>query len=273
MVWAVTGSAALATHLDYYSFRCKSQELNEIDIVYGEDANPREISDRFNRYKHIDISFMPNDLISMLLEGRSGEVPSLNNLYTLKLSHVFWNIHHDKTIADIIFMSRNGAKVNKPLFYKLKEHWKTVHGGKEFLSLDRSKEEFFDDYVPKVIDHDQIHVWVAKYENSPLYERCLKDGEEVLLDWNKFSTLSHEDKIHMMREEIMTIGIERWGIPKMFDIPSGVCYSRAARLVLTNLMKGRFANFIAFNLDEILNYRMTDEYFKVKKLFYEVEGL
>lgn len=266
MVYAITGSVAISSYLPDF----RSSKIEEIDIL-SSDNNAQPIINVFkNKYSRVDLGFMDFAIIDELLDDRK-EVPPLDNLYTLKLSHVFWPIHHDKTIRDIIFMSRAGCKVNKDLFYKLKNHWNKVHGGKDFLSLNRNKRDFFDDYVKKEVDHDLIHEWVAKYD-KPLYTNCLKDNEEVLLDWSKFKNLNHKDRIHMIREEVMAIGIERFGIPKMFDIPSGVCYNKALRIVITRLMKNKFADFIAFNLDEVASYKMTKEYLFAKERFLDVKN-
>lgn len=265
--FCIIGSVAVQFHLPLFR---RGRKPEDLDVFISEKSPNRPRAKMFSEYDRVEYHLMDRGIIKLMLEGSDGPFPTLNNLYTLKLSHVFWNINLEKTINDIIFLSRSGAVVNKKLFYKLKSHWKEVHGGKEFLSLNKSKDDFFDDAVEKVVEHDLIHEWVAKYER-PLYTRCLKDGEDVLLDWDKFSELELNDRIHMIREETMVIAIERFAIKKSFDIPSGICYSAALKIVITRLMKGRFANFIAFNLDSISRYRMTEEYLFCKNKILENE--
>ena len=261
-MYAIIGSYAICKYIP--SFR--KGEIKDIDAVYSKQSEVKNIEAEFPEMAY-DLNQMPLNLIDSIMENSiENNIPTLNNLYTLKLSHVFWPIHHQKTIRDIIFLQRNGCEVNLELFDSLKKYWKDVHGGKDFLTLNKNKDDFFDDFVKKKVDHDLIHEWVSRY-SKPLYTMCLKDGQEVLLSWDKFNKLSHEDRVHMIREEIMTIGIERFAIPKEFDIPSGICYIKALRLVITNLMKGRFANFIAFNLSEIADYKMTKEYFIARDKF------
>lgn len=230
---------------------------NDLDVMYYGDR-PNLTSDRRIEYHEEEPL-----LIEALLNGSSNNIANRDTIYTLKLSHVFWPINHDKTIADIIKLSREDCQIDHTLFYFLKSYWTAKHGNKDFLSLKRSANDFFNDYVTKVVDHDLLHEWVAK--DTPLYKRCLKDGEEVLIDQKKFSDLTFEDQLHMIREEIMVIALERFAIPKKFDIPSGLCYYRSAKLTITNLLKNRFADFMAFNLDKIICYDMRKEFNVVKE--------
>ena len=233
-----------------------------VDLDVWKTANCDVLN--FMTDRRVEQHVIPDKIMHMLKENSENSYISLDDFYTLKLSHCFWKINLDKTIYDIIKLSRLGCCVNIKLFKALKKHWKKEHGDKSFLSLNKNKEDFFDDAVKKIVDHDTLHEWVAKYD-KPIYERCLKDGEQVLLDYNKFEEMTHDDKIHMIREEIMVIGIERFAIHKGLDMPSGLCYYKAFKIVLTRLMKNKFADFIAFNMDEIINYKMIKEYRKVKE--------
>ena len=256
--YLIIGSSAAKHHL-----KDGWREPKDFDIFKTESCGDLT----FLTDKRIEFSIIPDYPMNLLSEGSQNNYISLNNLYTLKLSHCFWPLNLDKTINDIIALSRLGCTINEQLFYVMKQHWSKIHGDKSFLSLNKNKDAFFDDAVKKVVEHDTLHEWVAKYD-EPLYKKCLKDYNEVLLDYGKFSALPHEDKIHMIREEIMVIGIERFAIHKGLDMPSGLCYNRASKIVLTRLMKNKFADFMAFNLDEILSYKMTKEYNVVKEKFY-----
>lgn len=255
MKYLIIGSAAAR-----YWLKDDWREPKDFDIFKTESSGPLT----FLTPLRIEQSVIPDDLMDLLSAGSENNYISLNNLYTLKLSHCFWPVNLDKTINDIIGLSRMGCVVNMLLFIKLKKYWKGIHGDKSFLSLNKNKKDFFDDAVKKIVEHDTLHEWVAKYD-EPLYKRCLKDDNEVLLDYNKFNKMPHEDKVHMIREEIMVIGIERFAIHKGLDMPSGLCYGRASKIVLIRLMKNKFANFMALNLDEILSYKMTKEYKRVKE--------
>ena len=247
------------------SFASNLREPNDLDVMYYGDKP--DISSNLR----IEFHEEPAEIVEALLENAKDDTADLDTIYTLKLSHVFWPVNHEKTIHDIIMLSRQGCKINYLLFYKLKKYWTKVHGDKSFLSLKKNKDDFFNDYVKKVVDHDLIHTWVAKYD-EPLYKKCLADGETVLTDWTKFQSLPHEDRVHMIREEIMTIGIERFGILNNFETPSGICYNKAMRLTITNLLKNEFANFMAFNLDEIASYCMKNEYLKAKQKYKELKN-
>lgn len=250
------------------SHASKLRDAVDLDVMYYGNRPDIPMGKSFR----MDFHEVPWNIVFILsANADKNRIISIDDLYTLKLSHVFWPINHEKTIHDIIMLSRQGCKINYPLFHILKKYWTEVHGDKDFLSLKKNKDDFFNDYVKKVVDHDLIHTWVAKYD-EPLYKRCLADGETVLTDWNKFQTLPHEDQVHMIREEIMTIGIERFGILNNFETPSGMCYNKAMRLTITNLLKNEFANFMAFNLDEIASYSMKNEYKKAKQKYKELKN-
>ena len=252
-MYVITGSTAVNHHIPTF------REGPDVDGFYL-DEPPKILT-----LKHNDFSQLSSGLFEILYNNSTDNILSLNALYNLKLSHIFWDVNHQKTINDVIFFQNSGCTVDPSIFYPFKEYWSHIHGDKSFLNLKRTKDSFFDDYVRKRIDHDQIHELIAKYDR-PLYTMCLAEGEEVLLDYHKFEQLSMEDQLHLIREEIIVIAIERFGIPKQFRWPSGICYRNSLSLTLTNLMKGEFGDFLAFNLNKIFNYKMTNEYFLMKTI-------
>lgn len=213
---------------------------NDLDLI-GDDLKefppdratdyhliPRNILEEFTTYNHY---------------------ADLDSLYTLKLSHAEYNIHWWKTIQDILFMKKCGARLKPKLLSLLKEHWKGVHGDKSFLNLGRTSKEFFNDYVPKKFEHDWLHT-VISYPNKPIYLSCLKEGQEVQTDWIKFKNLPLQTRIDMLKEEICTIATERW-LLNGFDSPLRA-YQMALQKTVTNLTKGKTSQFIIENIEHFL---------------------
>lgn len=179
---------------------------------------------------------------------------SLNDLYTIKLSHLQFDIFWHKHLNDLlVFKLKYGAKKNERLYELLKEHWKEFHGNKEFLNLYRTKDEFFDDYVQKPYDHDYLHELVA-YPNKPVYTLCLKDGQDVAIDKTKFDMLSFDQKVRMFREEIAVIANERYMINP--DCAGKFRYitawSKSLHKTVTALTKNWASEFLCENIELFL---------------------
>ena len=142
-------------------------------------------------------------------------IPIVNNyatpdaIYTIKCSHFAWDIKWDKTKVDIIWLKAKGCKLIPKLYNVLKHYWKEMKGYKEFLDFNKSKEDFFNDFVTYIYDHDYLHTLVS-YPDEPMYKKILKNNEEVLIDDIKFDILSFDDKIREIKEEIVVIAVERW---------------------------------------------------------------
>lgn len=179
-----------------------------------------------------------------------------DELYTLKLSHMFWEVNGstqnwNKHAYDAIFLSRKGAKFLPELYEILYPIWKEVHGGRKAKLRAASKEGFFKDAVVRKYDHDSLHRSVA-YLHQPIYEMILKDGSEVDCSWDKFQSLPHHAKIKLCREEIYVTALERILVPNDLVGDARRAYHWSLRRVLTSLFTGKWALFVALNLDELL---------------------
>lgn len=199
------------------------------------------------KYNKADVKCHPERIIKL--------IPQINGyatadaIYNIKMSHFSWDIHWDKTKADILWLSSKRCKLNKDLYLKLNNYWAIEHGDKSFLSLKKNKKDFFDDNVKYVYDHDYLHELVA-YPNEPLYKSCLKNGEDILIDKNKFEMMPFDDKVKMFREEICTIAAERWLInPVNKGKYSWVqAYNLALKKTIISLTKNWATDFIIWNL-------------------------
>lgn len=175
----------------------------------------------------------------------SEEVAAPEYLYTLKLSHCFWNKRWQKTMDDILFFQRNKVQLNDRLFSLLYNDWTEIHGDKRSY-LNVSNEEFFRDAVDRVYPHDFIHECIAYY-GDPLYNKCKRDKNKAILSHDLFLELSYLDQLRLCREEIYATALERFVVPANFRINSKVAYLGACRLLLTSMTKGWFPRFIAEN--------------------------
>jgi len=206
-----------------------------------------------------DVCYIPEDIIQQV--PAYAHYATADAIYTIKCSHFGWDIHWQKTKLDIMWLKGCGCKLIPDLYKTLVEFWKVEHHDKSFLSLKKDKDTFFTDHVTYVYDHDYLHELVA-YPNRPMYESCLKEGEDVLIDQEKFNELCHEDKVRMFREEITTIAIERWLVNPHFKGKYSWfrAYMFSLHKTVTRLTKGWATDFIVLNIEDFVKPKY--DYFK-----------
>lgn len=205
----------------------------------------------------LDFTLIPSEILNLFSEEtKKTRVASLEDLLAIKMSHFGWDIFWKKHKQDILLIKKfTKGKYNERLYLALKEYWKGIHGRKDFLSLYKDKDAFFDDFVPKQYEHDYLHELVA-FPDPPLYISCLKEGHDVFIDSSKWQSLPRERKIRMMKEEIAVIALERWLIPTLskqknvFTIQQA--WNKSLHKTVTRLTKGIFCDFMVENIEEFL---------------------
>ncbi len=182
------------------------------------------------------------------------DIASIDELYTIKVSHSYWELKNDswdKHIADILMLRSKGAKLDMELHKLLYPVWVERHGKKQ-MNLAQAAGNFFADAVPRIYVHDSIHDSVA-YNDRPLYERILKDGETVDIDPDKlWNGMTFEDQVKLFREEIAATALERWMIPTNYRFSPGLAWKLALKKTITSLTKGRSARFIVTNFEHFM---------------------
>lgn len=186
-----------------------------------------------------------------LLKWNFGNIATVDELYTIKVSHAFWELHGTwmKHMSDIIFLQRNGAVFIPELYAILYSIWEERYGKKK-ANLEASPEDFFNSNVVRIYDHDSIHQSVAYYE-KPLFERILRDGHEVAVDRSKFDAMTLEDRMKLVREEVYATALERQLIPNDYSGSPRAAYAWAMRKTITSFSKGWFPLFIVLNYSEL----------------------
>lgn len=247
----IIGSKAANSHIKTF------RHGNDLDIWTSETLPQK---------KGIDSVVMSQNILDAF-ETASKEtgIATLNDLLTIKLSHLPYDIFWHKHRNDYLVFKKHGGRINEPLYNLLKAHWKDVHNNKPYLSLYRTKDSFFDDFVKKEFDHDYLHELVA-YPNEPVYKSCLKDGQEVAIDHNKFLSLHFDQQVKMFREEVNVIMCERWLIPtrEKGTILFNDAYSRSVHKTVTALTKGWASYFMCENIELFIrpNYEEVKWIFK-----------
>ncbi len=180
--------------------------------------------------------------------GFPGRDLTLDELYTIKVSHSYWELKNgswDKHMSDILFMQSKGAKLDMDLHKLLYSVWEDVHGKKK-MDLTKEAAGFFKDAVVRIYDHDSIHASVA-YFDEPLYTRILRDGHSVDVDPQKMWALPFDLQLKLFREEIYATALERKVIPSNYRCSPRAAYHWALKRTITSLTKGKSARFLVEN--------------------------
>lgn len=183
-----------------------------------------------------------------------GTVATPEELYTMKVSHSFWEIGGDsrnwqKHMDDIVFLQRKGVKFNRELYDILYPMHKAMHGKKK-TSLAQNAKNFFGDAVQRKYDHDSVHASIA-YGDHPLFEDILVPGEDVMVDSSKFWAMDEDTKHMLVREEIYATALERILIPRDYRYSPMAAYAWSVQRTLTSLFKGEWALYLALNYSEL----------------------
>ncbi|MFE2997979.1 hypothetical protein ACFXG4_23535 [Nocardia sp. NPDC059246] len=187
-------------------------------------------------------------LLSEWLPAGTDRVATLDELYTIKLSHSYWELPNgswNKHMSDLVVLQDHGAKEIGWLHDLLYRVWEIKHGRKK-VDLEKESEEFFSDAVRRKYVHDSLHESVA-YGDRPIYEEVLVPGKSVKMDMPKIWAMPFERQVQLFREEIYVTALERWVVPSDYTCSPSLAYARALRRTITSLTKGQSAKFIAEN--------------------------
>jgi hypothetical protein len=221
--------------------------------------NPKDLDYFHDPAKSLIAEGPPGDMFwHASFAGTELDVPgaqyaTIDQLYTVKVSHTYWELKNgswDKHVADLMFLKRNGAKLDLELHKLLYPVWVQLHGKKQ-MNLAQSAGDFFDDAVTRIYDHDSIHDSVA-YGDRPLYEAILKDGETVDIDPAKMWSMPFENQVMLFREEIAATALERWMIPTKYKFSPGLAWKLALKKTITSLTRGKSARFIVNNIENFI---------------------
>lgn len=217
--------------------------------AYLDRREPKDFDAFSDRPWRADI-FWDDKFYDWLGHNDSWRVATLDELYTIKVSHAYWvlpNGSWHKHMSDLVAMKQVGARLDLPLHDLLYSVWEPLHGAKR-VNLNMDKSEFFSDAVRRVYDHDSIHESVA-YGDVPVYDSLLVDGEQVAMNMAAIKALPFERQIMLYREEVYATALERFVIPSDYTISPRLAYSMALQKTITSLTKGWSARFMVENYE------------------------
>jgi hypothetical protein len=190
------------------------------------------------------------------------DVPKLSTLYCFKRSHAGYPLYPEKTLADLIHISKvvigtemketvrdqflNGAEIL--LLNELRAEVKERFFIRDMaINFNKDAKEFFKPAQGcRTYDHDALHDATCRWE-APLYRENLKDPTKALVDMKVFNAHSLEYRLTMAQEEAVVIGVERF---YMCDrtMPADVAYRKGMSKLIVDLSKGQFQDFLLDHL-------------------------
>jgi|SRR5690606_3861230 len=199
------GSNAIKYHFPEFPRNPK-----DYDIVAFDEYDKLDLIRIHKGTPNAKIEVLINPIILNYYKEKMGSPPGIcgkDELYTLKMSHLFWDINWEKHEWDATWLRERGCTLIYPLFHKLYKYWNEVHGQNKRSDLKMSASEFFNNALECEYDHDWLHTLLKPV---PTFNKVLKDGEEVEVDEDKFHSLSEAEKEDLVREEVEVMAFERF---------------------------------------------------------------
>lgn len=129
MTAIIVGSTALK------KFNLNRREPSDIDYWLSSDEPIPEKTDS---------NVFPTEILSLVPTMNGYATPDA--IYTIKCSHLVYDIFFDKHKLDVLYLKAKGCKLIPELYEALIHYWPKIHGSKDFLSLSGDREDFFQMY-------------------------------------------------------------------------------------------------------------------------------
>lgn len=176
---------------------------------------------------------------------------SLEVQYTLKLSHMFYDINWSKHLSDIKWYQSKQIKYIPELYKDLINYWKTIHIHRKQPDFTKLNIEFFYDKVNRKISHDDLHELVKYYDN-PLFNKVKLNLEYAEINEELFYKLNQQDQIKLILEECYVLCIER---NKLIDIRynTKLMTYNTLKIMIQRLLPDWLSLYTILNFTEIHN--------------------
>ena len=140
-----------------YWFPDFNREPNDLDII----SNEWNKNSKWIEYYWIDeFDYLVNN---------NSEYVEPNILYTIKLSHLSWDINWDKHMIDVIFLKDKWCNIDNVFYDMLIKAWSRIHWAKH-IKMWVDNKDFFKWNIERRYDHDWLHEQYAFYDR-PLNEK------------------------------------------------------------------------------------------------------
>ena len=267
--YLIYGSTALNFWFENTHYSNELREPQDLDVIIKSDYN----NDKSKLYDYFQTNqanqvletleiYSEPELDILFKHNIHSKYLDIDLLYTLKLSHLSWDIKWDKHMKDAIFLKTKGAIFNKEVYDELTKLWIRKHGNKK-VKMNVKNEDFFKENIKRKFNHEFLHEQFAFYDR-PLNEKIRKDLNSPLCSEDLWNALSEEDKLKCAFEELMVLAAERYIFVEGKDkLPIRFAKIKMLKNMITSTTSGWFNLFLKINFDELIK---TDfpEYFYEK---------
>ena len=253
MKYLIYGSEAIKHFFSDYP-----NDPKDLDIIVSEDLKIDIKTDKIlEQYYLPEFQYIFNN-------NKDHRYVDPDFLYTIKMSHLSWDINWDKHMKGAIFLKENGAKLDKELYDSLMVAWSRVHGSKK-VKMNVKNEDFFKANIKRRFDHEFLHEQFAFYER-PLNERIRKDLDSPLCSEVLWNLLSEEDKFKCAFEELMVLTAERF-IFVEDKVPVKYAKIKMLKNMITSTTSGWFNLYLKENFKKFVDTDFPNYFYaKIKDL-------
>lgn len=260
MKYLIYGSTAIKHFFPDYE-----REPKDLDIITKED----------NKYhleipgcKRIEQYYLP-EFQYIFEHNVDEEFVDPDFLYTIKMSHLSWDINWDKHMKSAIFLKERGAELDEELYNSLMIAWSRVHG-KKSVKMNVKNSEFFKENIYRKYNHEFLHEQFSFYDR-PLNERIRKDLDSPLCSEELWNLLSPEDKLKCALEEIYVLAAERFIFvqesDKSWKLEHAV--TKTLKNMITSTTSGWFNTYMKLNFNALRTYYVPHIIEKIEYLKYK----
>lgn len=260
----ILGSRALAFHLNI-----KLDDSKDLDIVSNKPIEIEGYRIDSSTFEFLNNSDILNycDGTTVFINNTEFLLPSMKCLAMIKRSHLWRNYFFEKHIAYYHkYLAKHLVNLNefdkKFLTDRIKLTKETVD--KDITpSLNKSVDDFFNDNVTKIYNHDHLHELFAHYD-KPLYTMIQKDPTKAWCNKDLWDNLSTEDKSKCVAEETYVIATERYIAPKNWNTDYKLAFVKALWRVSTTLTSGWFRDHAIDHYPDIIKLFNKEKIEQVK---------
>lgn len=242
------GSRALAYHIPKYKCREDSDWdfIGEVtvDLPKGALVEMHNIDDLNNK--------------NALHYNNGFGVCSLKGLALIKRSHLWRSHQFDKHIAQYHKWILPHTRLQHYNYRDRSFRDERIRLTKEKFpqgspNLMQSNQDFFDDAVKKVYDHDWLHELYA-HEDEPMYVKMKKPDrlDQAWCEKDMWDNFTYESKVKCVAEECYVIATERFLVHDR-GYPKKLAFIKALEKVCTTLCSGWFRDFAIDNYPSVLS--------------------
>ena len=252
--------------LNYWCPEVPIKDTADFDIISKEPVEGAEHHqwELLDNYKLVDYTSSEHTL---MFNDRVVHVVNPVGLAIVKRSHLWRDLGFNKHITHYWkYLAEHQKNMDLGDRILLEQRTELTHKMFPQLTpnLNQTVEQFFDDGVKKVHNHDYLHSLFA-YSIQPMYTRLQTDKTKAWCSKELWEGLTHVEKLQCVAEEAYVISTERFLVPKNWEYPMKLAYMQSLGKICTTLCSGYFRDFAIDHYPEVLRLFNKKKFLEVKE--------